>query len=62
MATGTNQSNSQELPVAVRLRYEDQLEYCDIAERLDVSTVEARKLVSQGLSKLREEAGQGQAE
>lgn len=43
---------------AARMRYVDQAEYCDIAERFGVSMPEARKLVSQGLPQLREEFGQ----
>ncbi|MCC7334066.1 MAG: hypothetical protein IT422_03155 [Pirellulaceae bacterium] len=60
--TAMNADTPQELPVAVRLRYEDQLEYSDIAERLGVSILEARKLVSQGASQVRKEYAQGKAD
>lgn len=38
---------------AIRLRYEDDLEFSQIAERLNQSTTNVRQLISRGLKKLR---------
>lgn len=47
---------SQQPIVAARMRVFEQLEYSAIAERLGVTVMAARRLVSQGMRELREEA------
>lgn len=39
---------------AIRLRYLEQLEYCEIAEKMNATTLAVRSLVSKGLAKIRQ--------